>query len=58
MQAISVAFRMAMCRYEEMETELLGMPGREVWWNFSGFFLTELKKLTGFLAFLDSGGFI
>jgi hypothetical protein len=29
---------MAMCGFEEMETELLGMPGKEVWWNFSGLF--------------------
>jgi hypothetical protein len=38
MQVISVAFRMAMCGFGEIETELLGMPGREVWWNFSGLF--------------------
>jgi hypothetical protein len=38
MQVISVAFRLSMFGIEEMETELLGMPGREVWWNFSGFF--------------------
>jgi hypothetical protein len=36
MQVISVAFKMAMFGFREMETELLGMPGREVWWNFSG----------------------
>jgi hypothetical protein len=36
MQVITVAFRMAMCGFDEMETELLGMPGRELWWNFSG----------------------
>jgi hypothetical protein len=37
MQDISVAFRMAMFGFGEMETELLGMLGREEWWNFSGF---------------------
>jgi hypothetical protein len=38
MQVISVTFRMARFGFEEMETGLLGMPGREVWWNFSGLF--------------------
>jgi hypothetical protein len=38
MQVISVAFRIAMCEFEEIETELLGMPGSEVLWNFSGLF--------------------
>jgi hypothetical protein len=31
MQVISVAFRMAMFGYGEMEAELLGMPEKEVW---------------------------
>jgi hypothetical protein len=35
-QVISVGFRIAKCGFGEMETELLGMPGGEVWWNFSG----------------------
>jgi hypothetical protein len=38
MQVINVAFRMAMFEFGEIETELLGMSGREVWWFFSGFF--------------------
>jgi hypothetical protein len=38
MQVFRVAFRLAMFGFWEMEYELLGMPGREVWWNFSGFF--------------------
>jgi hypothetical protein len=38
MQIISLAFRMAMFGFGEMETGLLGIPGSEVWWNFSRFF--------------------
>jgi hypothetical protein len=38
MQVISLAFRMAMFGFGEMETGLLEMPGREVSWNFSRFF--------------------
>jgi hypothetical protein len=40
MQVISVAFIWAILGFGvwEMETELLGLPGREVFWNFSGFF--------------------
>jgi hypothetical protein len=36
MQVISVAFRIAMCGFGEMGAELLEMPRRAVWWNFSG----------------------
>jgi hypothetical protein len=38
MQVISVAFILAMFGFWEMETELLGLSGREVFWNFTGFF--------------------
>jgi hypothetical protein len=38
MQVIGLAFRMGMCRFGEKESELLGMSGRKVWWNFSGLF--------------------
>jgi hypothetical protein len=41
----------------EMETELLGMPRKavvELLWTF----LRKSMKLTGFLAFLSSEGFI
>jgi hypothetical protein len=37
MQAISVALRIVIFEFEEMETGLLGMPGREVWWNLFQF---------------------
>jgi hypothetical protein len=38
MQVISVAFILAMFGLWEIETERLGLSGREVFWNFSGFF--------------------
>jgi hypothetical protein len=41
MQVISVAFKLTIHEIWGMEIELLGMPRREVWWNFSG-------QLTGF----------
>jgi hypothetical protein len=42
MQVISVAFRLAMFEFWEMESELLGMPRSEVWCNFSGFSKSDL----------------
>jgi hypothetical protein len=38
MQVISVAFKMTMCGFGEIEAELLGMPGRAGWWNSPGLF--------------------
>jgi hypothetical protein len=38
MLVISVAFRITFCGFGESETELLGMPEREVRWIFSGLF--------------------
>jgi hypothetical protein len=35
MQVISVAFKLTIYEFWVMEIELLGMPRREVWWNFS-----------------------
>jgi hypothetical protein len=38
MQVISVAFRVAMFGFLKLGVELLGTPGRAVWWNSTGFF--------------------
>jgi hypothetical protein len=38
MQVISVAFILDTFEFLKMGAELLGMPGRAVWWNTTGFF--------------------
>jgi hypothetical protein len=37
MQVIGAAFILTMYGFCDMETELLGMPERAVYWNFCGF---------------------
>jgi hypothetical protein len=45
MQVISVAFKLTVYEFWGMEIELLGMPRREVWWNFSKRYYKTLHLL-------------